>query len=150
MRIQDRIDQDLKQAMRDRNVIARETLRMVLAELKNKRIEAGRELEESEREAVLMRCVKTRLESAKQYDEGGRPELAGKEREEIKVIEGYLPEQMSPDEIRAAVAESVAEAGATSKKDMGAVMKVLMSKYKGKIDGRTAQTIASELLDQGA
>lgn len=146
MSLIDRIQEDLKTAMRERNELARETLRMVTAELKNRRIEVQRDLEEADVLEVLGRCVKTRRDSAQQYDDAGRPELADKERAEILVIEGYLPAQLGEEEAREAVAAAIAEAGATSMKDMGAVMKVLMAKYKGRLDGKAAQGLLREQL----
>jgi uncharacterized protein YqeY len=146
MSLIDRIQEDLKTAMRERNELARETLRMVTAELKNRRIEVQRDLEEADVLEVLGRCVKTRRDSAQQYDDAGRPELADKERAEILVIEGYLPAQLGEEEAREAVASAIAEAGATSMKDMGAVMKVLMAKYKGRLDGKAAQGLLREQL----
>jgi uncharacterized protein YqeY len=146
MSLIDRIQEDLKTAMRERNELARETLRMVTAELKNRRIEVQRDLEEADVLEVLGRCVKTRRDSAQQYDDAGRPELADKERAEIVVIEGYLPAQLGEEEAREAVAAAIAEAGATSMKDMGAVMKVLMAKYKGRLDGKAAQGLLREQL----
>jgi uncharacterized protein YqeY len=146
MSLIDRIQEDLKTAMRERNELARETLRMVTAELKNRRIEVQRDLEEADVLEVLGRCVKTRRDSAQQYDDAGRPELADKERAEIVVIEGYLPAQLGEEEAREAVASAIAEAGATSMKDMGAVMKVLMAKYKGRLDGKAAQGLLREQL----
>lgn len=146
MSLIDRIQEDLKTAMRERNELARETLRMVTAELKNRRIEVQRDLEEADVLEVLGRCVKTRRDSAQQYDDAGRPELADKERAEIVVIEGYLPAQLGEEEAREAVAAAIAEAGATSMKDMGAVMKVLMAKYKGRLDGKAAQELLREQL----
>jgi len=146
MSLIDRIQEDLKTAMRERNELARETLRMVTAELKNRRIEVQRDLEEADVLEVLGRCVKTRRDSAQQYDDAGRPELADKERAEIVVIEGYLPAQLGEEEAREAVASAIAEAGATSMKDMGVVMKVLMAKYKGRLDGKAAQGLLREQL----
>ncbi len=146
MSLMDRIQEDLKQAMRDKNEVARETLRMVLADAKNRRIEVQRELEEKDLLEVLGRAVKTRRDSATQYEDAGRPELAAKENTEIAVIEGYLPAQLSEAEARSAVEAAIAESGASSMKDMGAVMKVLMAEHKGKIDGKAAQGLLKELL----
>jgi len=146
MSLMDRIQTDLKQAMRDKNEVARETLRMVLADIKNRHIEVQRDLEEKDFLEVLGRAVKTRRDSATQYEDAGRPELAAKENTEIAVIEGYLPAQLSGDEARAAVQAAITESGASSMKDMGAVMKVLMAKYKGQIDGKAAQGLLKELL----
>lgn len=146
MSLMDKIQTDLKQAMRDKNEVARETLRMVLADMKNRRIELQRDLEEKELLEVLGRAVKTRRDSVTQYQDAGRPELAAKEQTEIAVIECYLPDQLSDDEVREAVQAAIAESGASSMKDMGAVMKVLMAKYKGQIDGKAAQGLLKELL----
>jgi len=140
------IQEDLKNAMRERNEVARETLRMVTADLKNKRIEVQRDLTEADVLEVLGRCVKTRRDSAQQYEDAGRPELAAKERAEIGVIEAYLPAQLTDEEAREAVTAAIAESGASSMKDMGSVMKVLMSRYKGRIDGKVAQGLLRELL----
>lgn len=147
MGIQERLDTDLKQAMRDRDELVKGTLRMVIAELKNKRIELGRDLEEPEAEAVLMRSVKSRQDSESQYRDAGRPELADKEAAEVVVIQRYLPEQLSDDEARDVIRSVIADVGATSKKDMGAVMKSVMASHKGRIDGRTVQRLVGELLD---
>jgi len=146
MSLSSRIQDDLKAAMRAKNEVARDTLRMVVAAMKNARIELGRDLEEADELAVLTRCVKTRRESVSQYREHGRPELADKEQAEIEVIEGYLPQQMSADDARAAVQAAVVEAGASSMKDVGAVMKALMARHKGMIDGKLAQQLVREAL----
>jgi uncharacterized protein YqeY len=146
MSLIEKIQDDLKTAMRERNELARETLRMVTAALKNRRIELQRDLGEEEVLEVLGRCVKTRRDSAQQYEDAGRPELAEKERAEISVIETYLPAPLGEEEAREAVAAAIAEAGATSMKDMGAVMKVLMAKYKGRLDGKAAQGLLREQL----
>jgi uncharacterized protein YqeY len=146
MSLIEKIQDDLKTAMRERNELARETLRMVTAALKNRRIELQRDMGEEEVLEVLGRCVKTRRDSAQQYEDAGRPELAEKERAEISVIETYLPAPLGEEEAREAVAAAIAEAGATSMKDMGAVMKVLMAKYKGRLDGKAAQGLLREQL----
>ena len=141
-----KIQEDLKTAMRAKNEVARDTLRMVVSEMKNTRIELQRDLEEADELAVLARCVKTRRDSVEQYQQHGRPELAEKELAEIAVIEGYLPAQMGPDEARSAVRAAIEETGAKSMKDMGLVMKSLMAKHKGLIDGKAAQQLLKELL----
>jgi uncharacterized protein YqeY len=147
MALSEKLQADLKEAMRAGDALRRDTLRMVLADMKNRRIELGKDLDEAEVEAVLRRGVKTRTESAEQYDAGARPELAEKERAEIAVLEGYLPKQMGEDEVRQAVKEAIAETGASSRKDTGAVMKALMAKHKGRVDGKLANRILAELLD---
>ncbi|MDP6539627.1 MAG: GatB/YqeY domain-containing protein [Planctomycetota bacterium] len=137
----------VKEAMRAGDALKRDTLRMVMADIKNRRIELGRELSEDDVAAVLARSVKTRKESREQYEAAGREELAAREQAEIEVITVFLPEPMGEDELRAAVVEAVAEVGATSRKETGAVMKVLMGRYRGRIDGKRASGVLAEVLD---
>lgn len=146
MSLHDRIQDDLKQAMRAGDNHTRDTLRMVFAELKNKRIEVGRDLEDPEELKVLQRAVKTRADSAAQYEEAGRPELAEQERAETEVIERYLPARMSDEDVRALVEQAIAEVGAASKADLGKVMKAVMAAQQGQVDGKTVQRFAAELL----
>ena len=143
----DQVAQAVKEAMRGGETLKRDTLRMVMAELKNKRIELGRELDEDDAAKVLQRCVKTRKESLEQYEAAGRAELAARESAEIEIIALFLPEPMSEEELKAAVTEAVAEAGATTRKDTGAVMKVLMGRHRGRIDGKRATSILAGMLD---
>jgi uncharacterized protein YqeY len=147
MTLQAKIEADLKTAMRDKNEVARDTLRLVLSELKKKQTELLKDvLTPEEEQAVLLRGVKTRQESIEQFDKAGRADLATKERAEMAVIQAYLPKMMSEDEARAAIKSLIAELRITSKKDMGALMKPLMAKYKGLIDGKLAQKLIGELL----
>ena len=124
----------------------RDTLRMLLAALKNKRIEIGEDLDEPAQLAVLTSAAKTRADSAQQYDAAGRPELADKERSEIEIIQAYLPRQLDEDEVRAIVEAKIAELGVSSKKDMGQLMKAVMADHKGKLDGKLVQRLAGERL----
>jgi uncharacterized protein YqeY len=147
MSLQAKIEADLKTAMREHDDVARDTLRLVLSEIKRKQNELLKdELTPDEEQAVLLRAVKTRQESIEQFDKAGRGDLASKERAELAVIQTYLPKMMSDDEARAAVKSLIAELKITSKKDIGALMKPLMAKYKGLIDGKVAQKIIGELL----
>ncbi len=147
MALQAKIEADMKQAMRDKNEVARDTLRLVLSELKKKANELLRdELTADEEQAVLLRAVKTRHESIEQYEKAGRADLAARERAELAVVQGYLPKMMTEDETRAAVKAQIAELGVTSKKDVGLVMKPLMAKHKGRIEGKLVQKLLGELL----
>ncbi|MEM7307100.1 MAG: GatB/YqeY domain-containing protein [Planctomycetota bacterium] len=146
MSLQERIQSDLKDAMRSGDTETRDTLRMTVAALKNKRIELGREPDETEALQVLQKAVKTRQDSATQYDDANRPELAAKERAEIGVLERYLPAKKSDDEVEAIVAAAIEESGASSKADLGRVMKAVMAKHRGEVDGKAVQTIAGRLL----
>ncbi len=140
------LQSDLKEAMRAGDVVARETLRMMITALKNRRIELMADLSEAEELAVLTKQVKSREDSAAQYDAAGRGELAERERAEICVVRRYLPEQLSEDAVRELVARTIAETGATSKKDVGTVMKRIMAEHKGRVDGKLVQRFAGELL----
>lgn len=146
MSLKERIEADLKQAMRERDEVARETLRMVLADLKNKRIELGRDLAEEDEHGVLRRAAKTRQESVEQYEKAGRPDLADKERREIAVVQRYLPRTLDEAQTRAAVDAVIAELGLSSKKDLGALMKTLMARHKDQLDGKLVQRLAGERL----
>lgn len=140
------LQNDLKDAMRAGDVVARETLRMGITALKNRRIELMADLSPAEELAVLTKQVKSREDSASQYDAAGRPELATRERAEIEVIRRYLPEQLSEEAVRELVERTIASVGASSKKDIGAVMKAILAEHKGKLDGKLVQRLASELL----
>lgn len=149
MGLVDTISADMKDAMRAGDTLKRDTLRMVIAGFKNKAVEPGREspeLSEEEALSVVLGAVKSRKDSAQQFDEAGRDELAKKERAEIAVIEGYLPQGLSEEETRAAVERAIAETGAASKADIGKVMKAVMAAHKGQVDGKAVQQLAARLL----
>ena len=146
MEMRARLENDLKQAMRDRNEVARDTLRMLLAEIKNREIASGQDLTGDEAIAVLQKAVKTRLESVEQFDRAGRADLVAREKAEIAVVQAYLPQSMTEEEVRAAVQAVLAETGVTTKKDLGVAMKAVMARHKGRVDGKLAQKILGELL----
>jgi len=137
MGLKDQIIADLTAAMKAKDAETTSTLRMVKATLMNRQIDKGGELDEDEVTKALQSLVKQRRDSIEQYEKAGRPELAAKESAEISVIDNYLPQAASADEIAAAVAAAVAETGASSMKDMGSVMKAAMTHLAGKpADGR--------------
>jgi len=146
MTLKARIFEDLKKAMLAKDELTRDTLRMVKAEVMNKEVATGKDVTEEETLAILARAVKTRLDSATQYDEGGRPDAAEQERQEITVIERYLPKQLDESELRTAIEGLVGELGLSGKKDMGRVMKELKARHGAAIDGRTASKLAGEIL----
>jgi len=140
MALQKRIDEDLIAAMRAKDSARLGVLRMLKAALKNAAIDkagAQGELEDSEAMAVVRKQVKQRQDSIDSFEKGGRSELAEKERAEIAVLSSYLPQAMSGEELKRIVAESIAETGATSRAQMGAVMKALQQKVAGRADGKT-------------
>ena len=140
------IQADLKAAMTAREDSKRDTLRLIMADLKNKQIELGRDLEEEEALTVITKAKKSRQDSLEQFIDAGREDLAAIERGELEIISVYLPEEMGEDELREIVTAVVAEVGATEPKEMGAVMKALMPKVKGRADGKAVQRIVMELL----
>lgn len=140
------LEDDVKQAMRDKNTLARDTLRMCLSAVKNRVIEKGGEVDDADVIAVLSKAVKSREDSAQQFRKAGRIELAEKEEAEVKVISVYLPKLMGEAETRALVEKLIAENGISSKKDMGVLMKAIMAGHKGEVDGKIVQRLAGELL----
>jgi uncharacterized protein len=144
--MQARIEEDLKTAMKSGDKRRVATLRLVLAGLKNERIQAQRALTDEEVEAVLRRAVKQRKDSIEQYGKGGRQDLVDAETEELSIIEGYLPKGMTDAEVESALKAVIAEKGLSSSKDVGLAMKELMARHKGRVDGKKAQEIARRLL----
>ncbi len=148
--IRDDINSALKEAMKARDERRVSTLRLVNSTLKNADIEArgqGKEpLGDDGVLGVLQKMIKQRNESAELYDKGGRAELAQQEREEIVIISGYLPKQMSDDEVRAAIADAVKDTGAAGMKDMGKVIGALKGKYAGKMDFAKASALVKAAL----
>jgi uncharacterized protein len=149
MSFQARIDQDLKEAMKAREAERLGVLRMLKAALKYASIEKGGmqfELAESDALAIVRKEMKKRQDSIESFTKGGRPELAAKEQAESEILAAYLPKAMTPDEVQALVAAAIAEAGATSKKDMGAVMKLATERAAGRVDGRSLSAAVSAAL----
>lgn len=147
MGLLDTLISDLTTAMKAKDADRTSTLRMVKANLMNRKIEKGGDLTDDEITKALQSLVKQRRDSIEQYEKAGRTELAAKEQAEIDVIEIYLPQAASSDEIAAAVDAAVAETGASSMKDMGAVMKAALAKLAGKsADGRAvSEAVKSKL-----
>ena len=147
MSLRAQIIADLTEAMKNRDAARTSTLRMVKAALQNREIEKGGTLEEDEMIKLLRSLVKQRQDSIEQFEKGGRQDLADKELAEIAVIEAYLPQAASQEEIDQAVAAAIAETGATSMKEMGAVMKAVMPRLAGKnADGRAvSETVKKKL-----
>src|SRR6266446_2294486 len=140
MKIQERIDSDLKESMRAKNASKVGVLRMLKSALKYAAIEKSRakgELTDTEAVLVIRRQAKQRQDSIDSFEKGGRAELAAKEKEELSILNTYLPQAMSADELSKIVSETIKEVGATSKAQMGAVMKAVQVKAAGRADGRT-------------
>ena len=139
MTLTERIDAELKEAMRARDANKLGVLRMLKAALKNSAIEKGgadAQLDTAEATQVIRKQIKQRQDSIESFEKGGRPELAEKEKAEIAILQDYLPAPMSEEELSRLVRETIAELGATAKAQMGAVMKALGPKVAGRADGR--------------
>lgn len=135
--MRERFNSDLKTAMKAGDKRRVNTIRMVNAALKDKDIEArgqGKSVSDEEILSLLQKLVKSRQELAEIYEKAERPELAAQEREEIAIIQSYLPQPLSAPEVEAAIAAAIAETGATSIKDMGKVVGALKAKYAGRMD----------------
>jgi uncharacterized protein YqeY len=140
MTLQERIDSDLKDAMRAKDAARLGVLRMLKSALKYSAIEKGgaeSQLDDAEAAQVIRKQVKQRQDSIEQFEKGGRPELAAREKEELAMLNAYLPQGLSAEELEKIVRETIGEVGATSKAQMGAVMKALQGKVAGRADGKT-------------
>lgn len=146
MSLKTRLEADLKQAMLQKQETARDTLRLLLSEFKRLEIQEGKTVTPEIEQDVLLKAVKQRQQSIAEFDKAARADLADKERAELAVIQGYLPKQLSEAETRAVIQATIAELRISAKKDIGQLMKPLMAKYKGQIDGKLVQKIAGELL----
>jgi len=137
MALNDQVSADIAAAMKARDASRLSALRMLKAAIMNKGVEKGRDLEDAEVLQVVASLVKQRRDSIEQFEKAGRTDLVEKETGELAVLQAYLPPSAAPEEINAAVAEAIAETGATSAKDLGKVMKAVMPKLAGKnADGK--------------
>ncbi|MFB6248610.1 MAG: GatB/YqeY domain-containing protein [Salinibacter sp.] len=149
--IVDRLSEDLKAAMRAKDKVRLRTLRSLRSALKNKEIDQRQDgadtvLSDQDQLAVLRKQVTQREDSIEQYEEAGRDDLVQKEREELAVLEDYLPERMSDDELRDRLQTIIEDVGATSLGDMGPVMGRAMSELRGRVDGGRVQEMVQDLL----
>ena len=146
MSIVERIQEDQKRALKAQERERLSALRLLSSELQNRRIELGRDLTDEDAIEVLLRALKQRRESEEQFTKGGRPELAVREAAEAEVIRGYLPEPLADEELDGMIDAAIAEAGATSMRDMGAVMGRLMPMVKGRAEGSVVSARVKERL----
>jgi len=141
-----KLEQDLHQAMKARDAVALRTLRLAVNALRNAALEKRVALTDEESLEVLRKQVRLRKEAAVEYRKGKREDLAAEEEAEQKVLEGYLPPQVGDDEILAAAREAVQKTGATTPRELGKVMGVLMPQFKGRADGTRVRALAEGLL----
>lgn len=149
MSIKDQLTADMKQAMKDREAgkLRLNVIRMVRANIKNQEINGCKELTEDEVLATLMKEVKMRQDSLEEFQKAGREELIAQAKEEIAILQAYLPKALSDEELKAIVAEVIAAVGATSPKDMGKVMPKVIAETKGRADGKRINAMVRELLN---
>ena len=149
MTLQEKIDSDLKEAMKAKEAERLSVIRMVKSAMMNVAIEkhgAGGKLADSDAIAVLRKQVKQRQDSVAGFEKGGRPELAEKERREIGILSSYLPQPLTAEEVASIVQAAIAESGASSKAQMGQVMKIVNEKAAGRADGRTLSEAVQKAL----
>jgi uncharacterized protein YqeY len=143
-----KINDDIKQAMKSGDTVKRSTLRMLVSSINNAEIARQSALDESDILSVIAKEVKRHQESIDAFKQGNRPDLVEKEEAEMAILQTYLPQQMSRDEVVAAAKEVIAAVGAKGPGDKGKVMKDLMPRLKGRADGREINEIVTELLGQ--
>jgi uncharacterized protein YqeY len=150
MSLTDRLSDDLKLAMKARDQLRMDAIRMVKAALQNKEIELKKDLDEAEMSRVLLTLVKQRKEAAELYQKGKRDDLADKELKELAIIEAYLPKALSQEEIVQIVESAIRETGPVTVKEMGKVMKAVMAKLAGQaVDGKQLSDLVRARLQQG-
>jgi len=146
MSLYQRLDQALKEAIKNQQPVATSTLRLLKSAIRYREVDVRRPLTEAELQATINTQVKQRREAVAEYTKAGRPELARQEEEELSVLLSFLPPQLSPEEMAAAVNAVIAELGATGPNDLGKVMKNAMARLAGRADGKVIREIAQQRL----
>ena len=141
----EKIQEDIKDAMKQRDQFRVDTLRMAVAAIKNERIVALRDLGDDEVIAVLQREIKKRNDSVEQFQKGNRPELAEKEKNELSVLEGYVPAQMSDEELETIVSNAIEKLGGESVVTIGQIMKIVMPQVQGKATGQRVSDMVKKV-----
>ncbi|OGW67528.1 MAG: glutamyl-tRNA amidotransferase [Nitrospirae bacterium RIFCSPLOWO2_02_FULL_62_14] len=149
MSLPDRLSNDLKEAMKAKDQLRMDVIRMIKAAILNKEIELKKNLDDAEMSKVMTNMLKQRRESIEQYQKAKRDDLAAKEIKEIAIIEGYLPKAASPEAIAEAVDAAIKEIGASTMKDMGNLMKAVMAKLAGQtVDGKHVSDLVKSRLSK--
>src|SRR3989344_3485503 len=146
--LKEKLQQEMKDALKSGDSQKRTLLGMVLSAVKNKEIEKRNELTDEDVISVISSEIKKRKDAIEQYEKGGRPELAEGERKEAEMLMAYMPEQMSEDDVRVEVKKAIAETGAKDMKEMGKIIGTVMAKIKGKADGQMVSRIVKEELSK--
>ncbi|NLS76138.1 MAG: GatB/YqeY domain-containing protein [Chloroflexi bacterium] len=150
MSLSDRLMEDLKQAMRQNDAMRKDAIRMVRAAIQNTEIAKQHTLDDNEVIEVIRKEVKQRQEAIAMFAQGGRQDLVEQETKQVKILEAYLPQQMSADDIAALAKQAIAAAGAKGPADMGLVMRTLMGQLKGQADGKLVNQVVQKLLNDKA
>lgn len=146
MRVLEQLNEDMKDAMRAKDKERLTTIRMLKAAMQNEEIDKGRDLNADEELAILSREKKQRLDSLEEFSKADRQDLVEKIEAEIKIVDKYLPEQLSDNELEEIVKETIADVGAESMKDMGTVMSAIMPKVQGRADGSQVNALVRKEL----
>ena len=146
MLLSEKITEDLKEAIKARDELRTSCIRMLKTGIKNRQVEKGGTLKDDEIQSIISSLVRKGREAAKEFRKGGREDLAVKEEREIEILYGYLPEQLSPEEIETILKETISELAADSPKHLGKVMKAAMARIAGKAQGKEVNEIAKRLL----
>ena len=147
MSLKEKLLLNMKEAMKSKDSVKLGTVRGVISAVKNQEIDLKKELSEEEILTIVGREVKKRKEAAVLYEKGNRPELKDKEIQEMKILQTYLPEQVSEKDLRRRIQEVIAETGAEGMKDFGKIMKTLVPEFKGKADNSLIKELANEYLN---
>lgn len=142
----DQLTEDMKNALRNREELKLSVLRMTVSECKYARVEKMRDLEDADVIAVIKKGIKSREDASRQFRDAGRAEMADKEETEAEFLRAYLPEQLSGEALDAIVSAAIQEAGATSMKEMGKVMKIVLGAHGATVDGKAVQKLIHEKL----
>lgn len=149
MSLRDRLSEDLKSAMKSRDQLRMDVIRMIKAAVLNKEVELKQDLDDAAMSRIMTTLIKQRKEAAEQFEKGNRQDLAAKERQEIVIIEGYLPTALSTDEVARIVEAVIKESCASSLKDMGQVMKAVMARLAGQsVDGKVVSDLVKAALQR--
>ncbi|WP_438446225.1 GatB/YqeY domain-containing protein [Gorillibacterium sp. sgz5001074] len=146
MSLNDRLNEDMKQAMRSQDKFRLSVIRMVRSSIKNIEIDQRKSLDDQEVLDVLNREIKQRRDSLQEFEKAGRDDLADQLKQELAILADYMPQQLSEDEVKEIVQQTIHEVGASSKADMGKVMSALMPKVKGRADGKLVNQIVQQSL----
>ncbi|MBT3185455.1 MAG: GatB/YqeY domain-containing protein [Nitrospina sp.] len=147
MTLKDKLLSDMKEALKSKDSLRLNTIRSVVAAIKNQEIDLRKELQEDEVLSLVTREVKKRKEAFVLFEQGGRMDLVEKEKQEYAILQTYLPEQVSEEDLRKRIQEVIAETGAEGMKDFGKIMKTLVPEFKGKADNSLIKDLAGEYLN---